>query len=335
MHSQPVLGHHDTFLRLRTAAKDDQLFHAYLFEGPQGIGKATVALEVAKFANCTQRRGEHACGSCNACQLITRGTHPDVIVVEPSTETATPTITIAQIRELVRQSSYHRYSGDHRFCIVDPAEAMGAPAASALLKTLEEPGPATTFILITANSGALLSTIVSRCQRVRFGPVPQEELTSWLRARVDPQRAEQAARLSLGCPGRALLLAQEEIDKRNQMRDELIATIKADLDTLYGWSTRLCRGQRRAWHDNVEQVFELIEELLRDITVLSSNSNLPLLHQDIDPLLHSWSKRLGHKGVARCSRAIVEGREQLSANVAGRTLLETLIARLKIELGFA
>ncbi len=335
MRSQPVLGHHGTFVRLTKAAQDDRLTHAYLFEGPQGIGKATVAIELAKFANCAQPAQGRCCGRCNACQLITSGTHPDVLVVEPSQETATPTITVAQVRELVRQSTYHRYSGAHRFCIVDPAEAMAAPAANALLKTLEEPGPSTTFILITANAGALLPTIVSRCQRVRFGPVPQAELTAWLATRTDPQRADRAARLSLGCPGRALTLAQEELDTRTQTRDELIATLRSDLDALYAWSTRLCRGQRRSWHANVEQVFEILEEMLRDVTLLSSNSKLSLLHPDLQPMLLDWAGRLGHKGVTRCSRAIVEGREQLQANIAGRILVETVLVRLKTELGFA
>src|SRR5690606_32790321 len=133
--------------------------HAYLLEGPRGAGKRALADRYAMAANCTSETKAHPCGSCPTCRQIAAGTHPDVLVLVPDTERAARTIPIEAVREVIRQTTYHRYNARRRMVIVDPVEAMQEPAANALLKTLEEPPQGTGFLLVSHNPAALLPTI--------------------------------------------------------------------------------------------------------------------------------------------------------------------------------
>ena len=177
-----ILGHQGALARLRHAVEQDTLHHAILLEGPRGVGKRRVATWLALLANCTAE-GERPCGVCQMCHQIPQGLHPDVIALEPDMTRAARTIPVDAVREVIRKSQFHRYGARHRMVIVDPAEAMQEPAANALLKTLEEPPAGTGFVVITHNAKALLPTILSRCQRIRLGVVPMEELQPWLAER--------------------------------------------------------------------------------------------------------------------------------------------------------
>src|SRR5207253_11036401 len=107
-----------------------------------------------------------ACGACAACTRIARGVHSDVLIVEPGD---TGSIRIEPVREVIERAAYRPFEGRCRVVIIDGADALVAAAQNALLKTLEEPPPSSVFILVTAHPDALLPTVQSRCQRLRFG----------------------------------------------------------------------------------------------------------------------------------------------------------------------
>ena len=113
-----------------------------------------------------QTGGEDACGTCASCKRIARGVHADVLLVEPG---ESGTIKIDQVREAIDRAAYRPFEGRRRVVIVDDADALNAEAQNALLKTLEEPPAASTFVLVTSRPDMLLPTVLSRCQRLRFG----------------------------------------------------------------------------------------------------------------------------------------------------------------------
>jgi len=326
-----ILGHEPILGRLGGALVADRLHHAYLFEGAAGVGRRLVALRLAQAANCEAASEQRPCGSCRTCKSIAAGTHPDVLFVEPDPARATPIITVDQIRAIVRASSYHRYAARRRFVVIDPAEAMPPPAANALLKTLEEPPDGTGFILITAQPAALLPTILSRCQRVRFGAVAVDRIVAWLEAQ-GLSHAQVRARAALGCPGVALALTDEALEARAALRDTVLrAAGSGDLGAIFETSKAMCEGQRAQWRPRVEQLFEILEDLLRDATILAAGASVPLLGDA--RLAERAALRLWPGGIARMSTAITEARAALALNAAGRTVVDALLTRLATELG--
>ncbi len=234
-----VVGHTAAKLSLQKAVEQGNINHSYLFTGPPAVGKFMVARAFAAAILCP----EGGCGVCNTCRRVLEEKHPDVTVVRP----AGKNIPVETIRA-VRLDSFKRPSeGDHRIYIIKNADRMWEEGASTLLKVLEEPPANVVFILVTASPGALLPTILSRCQEIRFANVPTDELTEYLVAnkQVTPERADLIARLSGGVLGRALDWCDEPW--RLTRRDAVI---------------RVARALRRA---DLNRVLEMAGELLGEV----------------------------------------------------------------------
>ncbi len=153
--------------------------------GPAGVGKRLTAVAAAQAINCLQPQSSSeferdACGECASCRRIARGVHPDVIIVEPGD---TGSIKIEQLRDVIDRSQYRPFEGRRRIVIIDEADAATAEAQSALLKTLEEPPSASTFVLVSSLPDALLPTVRSRCPRLRFGPLTPADVAQRVDAR--------------------------------------------------------------------------------------------------------------------------------------------------------
>lgn len=213
---------------LERALEHGRVHHAYLFAGPDGVGKELAAFGLAQALVCEKRGVEEgglfgggappsflACGACSACLRTVprdeerRPVHPDVVVIErglyaPQTigrrTPETQDISIDQIRTLVlSRAAYAPHEGRAKVFIVRRVEEMSVPAANALLKTLEEPGARTHFILLTSQPDALLPTILSRTMRVRFAPLPDDVVASILASRgIEAGLAREVSRLAGG-----------------------------------------------------------------------------------------------------------------------------------------
>ena len=313
--------------RLWDAMAKDRLHHAYLFEGPRGVGKRTLADLVALGANCEASAGR-PCGTCGTCRAIAAGTHPDVIHVEVAADRASKTIPVDAIREVIRQAGYRRYGARRRVVVVDPAEAMQEGAANALLKTLEEPPEGTGFILVTHNAGALLPTIRSRCQRVRLGAVPVPVIESWLH-RKGVEDAAVLARLALGCPGRALELSGDGLAKRAALRADLMATLRGTIDDTFAFSQQVCKGARADYIRTIDTLLGILEDLLRDVVVVGTGGRAELLNADARADVDALARRLYPDGVERCAQAVQLCRDDLAVYVSGRLAVDALLCRVR------
>lgn len=220
-----IVGQARAVARLRAAMQSGKAHHAYLFEGPEGVGKRTTALALAAAWNCERAPGE-GCGACGPCEKIAAGTHPDLIQFPVFDEEGKVAKQAERVRELIAQVGFPPHEGRARLVLVDPAHELNATAANILLKTLEEPPPGTHFVLITTAASRLLTTIRSRCQRVLFVPMTEAEITDQLVRNhgVDGAAAAQAAALAGGSIGRALQLAKsEELPERMKRVERMIA----------------------------------------------------------------------------------------------------------------
>ncbi len=186
----------------------DRVPHAYIFRGPNGVGKRLFARGVAAAINCRGRKGAAACGECSSCRKFRSESHPDFLVVRP----VKGVIKIEQIRQLAGELSYPPFESEMRIVVLEDVHTMRREAANSLLKMLEEP-PANNLLILTAESSQeILSTLTSRCQVLPFTQLSTSDTTAILVAHgIEPETALLLARLSEGSPGRAMLFQKSEM----------------------------------------------------------------------------------------------------------------------------
>ncbi|MEP7361526.1 MAG: DNA polymerase III subunit delta', partial [Chloroflexota bacterium] len=216
---------------VRRAVESERPVHALLLVGPTGVGKTTLAMDMAAGLLCLAADPRaRPCRECAACHKVEHGNHPDLHRLAP--EGAGQQIRVAQIQGLTSDLALLPLEGRVRIAIIESAHRMNIDAQNALLKTLEEPPARVVLILCADDSAALLATVVSRCARARLGPVGAEPITELLgeRGLADASRAAALARLSAGRPGVAMALAAqpEATVAQSRLAGQLLDLLGAD-----------------------------------------------------------------------------------------------------------
>jgi len=306
-----ILGHQRLRDLLSRAVAQRRLPPAMLFSGPSGVGKKTLALAVGRALLC-EARAEDACDACSACRRVARGLHPDVVLVEPDGLS----IKIEQVRDVVREIAGRPFEGRARAFVLDEAHLVTEQAQNALLKSLEEPAPTSHVFLVTASPQALLPTIRSRCQVLRFSPLPQSLLEAHLRdsAGLPPEEARLRAALSGGSLGVALAF---ESEAWRALREELLGL----LETLGrgGPLGRMDAAERLAEMDDPVLALTALRSLLRDVAALRAGGQV-LLNADVSGRLESLGRGpLGERAGAM-ARAAGETRDAIEGKISGTNL---------------
>lgn len=170
-----VVGQDPVTRTLQNALASGRVAHAYLFTGPRGVGKTTTARLLAKALSCTNRTGPEACGACPSCEDFVSGAPMDVMEIDAASNTG-----VDDIRTLRENVKYAPARGRFKIYIVDEVHMLSGPAFNAFLKTLEEPPAHVVFVLATTDPRKIPATVLSRCQRFDFRPIPPEQLTATL-----------------------------------------------------------------------------------------------------------------------------------------------------------
>jgi DNA polymerase-3 subunit gamma/tau len=195
-----VMGQEPVTQTLRHAVESGKIAHAYLFCGPRGTGKTSMARILAKAVNCPDRAGGEPCNACDMCRSITEGRALDVIEIDAASNRG-----IDEIRSLREKANYAPSLAHYKVYIIDEVHMLTEAACNALLKTLEEPPPHVIFVLATTEAHKVLATIVSRCQRFNFHRLRQTEIMDKLKLickkeeiHVEPASLELIARAATG-----------------------------------------------------------------------------------------------------------------------------------------
>ena len=179
-----VAGQEHIVKTLKNALATGKLAHAYLFAGPRGTGKTTMAKLLAKALNCDEGIG-HQCNECKNCKAIIDGTHPDVLELDAASNNG-----VDEIRELIDKVKYGTILGRYKVYIIDEVHMLSTGAFNALLKTLEEPPEHVIFILATTEPHKILPTILSRCQRYDFNKLSDKDIKDRLKTVLEKEGVE-------------------------------------------------------------------------------------------------------------------------------------------------
>ena len=311
------MGHAKPIALLQRAIKNEKVVNSYLFWGNEGIGKKRVALQFAKALNCLETKSDvgDACDQCASCEKIDHGRHPDVLLIEPEGQN----IRVEQIRQLQRELAYRPYEGKHRICILTTADRMAPHIPNTLLKTLEEPPLHTVIILLANNSRFILPTILSRCQPIRFHPLPIPLVSKWLRegSGFDETEAHLLASLSEGSPGKALEI-QEEIRQipREELLKEWVGLKSLSFEKIGSWV-----GTLPSQREDLLLILEVAKTLLRDLVMVKSlKRGTNLIHSDLVPVIEAmattWSLSSLLNRMKTLHQTIVEIRANANTGLA-------------------
>lgn len=318
--------------------------HAYLFTGPDRVGKATLAVRLAQALNCDRTVGAQGLGplrpdenrdvspclECTPCTRIQSGLHADVQTVtvglneDGEQRTA---IAVDQVRDVERGIALNPYEGRSRVIIIDPADLLTDEAQNAFLKTLEEPPPHVVLILVASREERLLPTVHSRCRRVEFRLVPAPDIEAALAAeKVAPAQATLLARLALGRPGWALEMARDPaaFERRREVLGAARALAAMPLHQRMSFAEKLLEGFRSSRDETYVHLAEWAG-WWRDVMLVQSGAEEGVANADMLDDLREDAARYRVADVVAFVRAVLAAIEHLRANVQPRPALELLV----------
>jgi len=268
-----IIGNEKNKELLLSAIQKNNVLHSYLFIGEDGIGKSIFAQEFAKMILC-KGASNKPCGNCKSCIEFNGDSHPDFTKIEPEDGKS---IKIEQVRFLQQKIAEKPVTSSKKVYIIENSETMTREAANCLLKTLEEPPNYAILILLTSNESKLLTTIKSRCMKLYFMPIPEEQILSYLKENgLDTEMTENMIKSSQGSIGKALKISEEkqqylqleEIVNNLKTQDitqiwknaEILYKSKENITSLLEYMTiifsNLLRKQNRVCYANGIQVIE-------------------------------------------------------------------------------
>ncbi|MEW6663273.1 MAG: DNA polymerase III subunit delta' [Bacillota bacterium] len=315
-----VIGQDPAIRQLRQGLLKKRISHAYLFAGPEGVGKETTAIALAAALNCLTPNEGEACGGCRNCTRLRSGNYPDFCYLQPKGST----IKIEQIRGIQAKLSLTSFEGNFRIILLGDADKMTEEAANSLLKLLEEPPESTVFILLTTLPAAILPTILSRCVEVRFLSLFPAVIKKLLLERgFAEDAAERLACTSGGSISQALRkAASPEADANRLKAIKIIRSLKnagtLDLFSLAGEMEQ---------EENLEEVLDWMVWLYRDLFVCQQKGlDRLVLNKDH---LTEMDKIPPVVDITDILKEIVAIRRLLQNNINKRLALENMLIALQ------
>ena len=320
---EEIAGHDRPVTILKRALANKTLAHAYLFSGGEGIGKKMTALALATAVNCRNAGSSGGCGECPSCRMVAALTHPDVHILAADGDE----IKIDQVRQTQADLALKPFEGAKKILIVDGAESMNPSSANAFLKTLEEPPGETLIVLISPLPQSLLPTIRSRCQEIRFLPLPRPILAQALMRKrgLSEKDAWFLAALAQGSLGRGLAM---DVEQEKTMREELMV--------LWSGLGQMNAGEVLAQaevfskdRERLERLLDIGVEWLRDALVFRVTGDERLLvHGQAKDLHLQWGEGVTLQRMLADMALFTTSSRLLERRVSPQLVAENLLLKL-------
>lgn len=288
-----MIGHEAAETTVLEGWRAGRLHHAWLFAGPQGMGKAALAARIARFLVTHGPQGGPEGISLDdggdpvADKLVAAGNHPEILLltrqIKDKGKELARNITIDQVRAMIRKLHLSISLGDWRVIIIDAIDDLETDAANALLKTLEEPPARTLFLLVSHSPGRLLPTIRSRCRILRFQPLDHDSMTSWLRAvrpMMDSGDVQAIVGAAGGVPGKALALIDSDVAQMEKRLLAIASTGDADNRLREALARDVAGAANKA---RLELMLDLVPSLLARVA-----HERPVA--ELGPVLEQWDQ---------------------------------------------
>ena len=320
-----LLGHEWAVDMLKQHIAREAVRHAYLFTGPPGLGRRTLALRFAQALNCTQPTalGE-PCGACRDCLQIEKMQHPDLSIVQAESEGGT--LKVDQVREIRRALAFKPYQAKYRVALFLRFQEASEGAANALLKTLEE-APGHAILILTAdNSEQLFPTITSRCEVLRLRALPVDAVAVYLKSHgAEAEKAHLIAHISGGRPGYALRLLEDEsaLEFRADRLADLMQLLSATRVQKFNYAEKLSKDK-----DDMRQALLIWLSYWRDVFLRVSGAVISITNIDQEDSITSLAQRFTLDQARSVVQDMESALERLERNVNPRLLAEVLLLDL-------
>jgi DNA polymerase III subunit delta' len=334
-----IIGQEHSIRFLTILLQKGMIPNALLFTGPEGVGKKMAALSFAMAANCAgmtvaknKASGQNIedsvfptepCGTCKYCRKFDSGSHPDFIRIDPEGQVTK----IFQIRELRQILSMKPFEARLRVVVISKAHTLNQEASNALLKVLEEPPDRTILILITPQISDLLPTIVSRCQHVRFNPIPVNLLAAALTQNLtmDQKEAEFIAAMANGSFSRALALKNADwIFRRNWIIKETENLDTGSVAVILALAEKMAKSKDK---ESIHDLLEMIKTWHRDLVIAKYCPN-KIINKDLMENIRNVTRQYPQNMLLRRMAVIQQAQKEIDTNVNPRLVLETLFLTL-------
>ena len=333
MNFSDIIGQRQVIDGLKSSIKNNRVGHAYIFEGPAGIGKQTIASVFASALVCSadqssSKKAGEPCGSCRDCIKSRSGNHPDIQELRvASSNRSSAGIGVDMIRELQRDIYVKPYEANKKIYIIPRAERMTIQAQNSLLKVLEEPPVYGMIILTVENAARLLETILSRAVLIRFRIHPQKEVEAFLSKHYPDLKDEipVLAAFSGGIIGKAEGMATSE--EFRAMRWDAVGIMmkllsENELDILQ--TVNYFAENKHL----VNEILDFLLSLFRDIIFIKElhNENR-IINRDMRPQLKEFSQRVFSGAIASIMNCLLDTKKKISMNVNYTLAIETMLMK--------
>lgn len=321
-----IVGQKPAIRILQRIIASKKIASAYLFWGPEGVGKKMAAISMAQALNCEKKEID-ACGKCISCKAIEKNNYGDLIVLEP--KGPIQSLHIGTIREMQGFVSLRSFYEGWKVVVIDDAERMTEEAAASLLKILEEPPERTLFILVSSRPENIVKTILSRCQAVRFLPLTKEVERKILEEHLAPspwcEVRDEILAISGGSVKKAMTFLTPE---REAWRKEIL-NWGANTNNIFSISQKILQGgDRDGKQDFIMDTLHLIFTWFRDILFIKKGIG-GILNRDYEKELVSYAKKTSLPSLWNNLQAIVLAQKDIMHQVNNRLVLDTLFLELK------